>query len=167
MSISKTGYEENGTWESYSETKELTLDGSLDGENRNIYITVEDEAGNKTQITLVYKPYKECSNTTTSTSTGTCSSSCTQTVTTSYKDRYTSKVCNTSSSSQSCSGGNCSSGGSSGGGSSGGSPSIECTPCTCGRVECRNFGEDTPWKVWPESSSRDCGSGCFCDYRTC
>ena len=161
MYISKTGYETGGEWEDYSETKLLTLDGSLDGENRSVYITIMDEAGNKTENTLIYKVYEECSSTKSNTEYRTCSSSCTKTATITYKDNYTSKVCKTENgSSVSCSGGNCSSGSSSGG-SSGGS-SYQETSCSCPDQCCQKRRSCNSNATTVEGSFVGCSCTSYC-----
>lgn len=106
MCISQTGYEKNCTYEAYATSKNLDLSGTLDGKERTIYITVQDTAGNKSQTTTSYTPYKSCSSTRTSTTNGSCRGACgtgSKTITTTYYDVNTGDYCKQTSKEESCS----------------------------------------------------------------
>lgn len=60
MCVSNSGYEVGCSWEDYTAKKNWNLSGSLDGEPRIIYVTLEDGVGNKTHQEFVYDIYHEC-----------------------------------------------------------------------------------------------------------
>ena len=96
MCISQTNFGEC-SWEAYKTEKDVTLTSALDGLEKSIYVTVRDQAGNYTETKALYTPYKECSEKEVIQGTlGTCSKSCGGGVASredTYKDKYTSKVC--------------------------------------------------------------------------
>lgn len=107
MYLSNTGYENNGTWEPYNATKNWNVGGTLDGGSRKVYITYRDLSGNKTNQTLNYTVYKECSSNTSVSygGFGSCNKSCgggTQTRTVTTKDNATGKTCSITTQNQSC-----------------------------------------------------------------
>lgn len=106
--VSNTGYEKDGSWETYTTSKDWTLSGSYDGEARTVYLAVKDKAGNISHKSVAtYAPYKNCTTTTTTWSGtwSTCSVTCgtgTQTMSGTLKDSYTGASCGTTSKSQTC-----------------------------------------------------------------
>ena len=94
--ISNTGYEKGGQWESYSDQISWSLDGSYDGTNRTIYMSIKDLAGNTAKKKFTYTIYKECSVTDKTSTLGKCSGACgtgTAVRTDSVKDKYTKASC--------------------------------------------------------------------------
>ncbi len=108
MYISNTGYEKDGIWEIYNTNKAWNVGGTINGETKTIYITYMDPIGNKVNRSINYVLYNECGsgNTTISYgSWGSCSKACgggTQSRSETVKDNKTSKVCSTTTGSQSC-----------------------------------------------------------------
>ncbi len=108
MYISNTGYEKDGIWEIYNTNKAWNVGGTINGETKTVYITYMDPIGNKVNRSVNYVLYNECGsgNTTTSYgSWGSCSKACgggTQSRSETVKDNKTSKVCSTSTGTQSC-----------------------------------------------------------------
>lgn len=60
MCISNSGYLKNCSWEPFVSGKDWTINGSLDGKKRVVYISVQDASGNVVEQTTEYQPYKEC-----------------------------------------------------------------------------------------------------------
>lgn len=107
MCISNTGYEKGCSWESFRSSKDWDLSGSLDGVKRTVYVTVKDAAGNKTNQTVTYTPYKECTSVNESrpANYGACDKKCgggLQYRTVTVKDKNTGKVCRTYQESRTC-----------------------------------------------------------------
>ena len=110
MCISTSGYMEGCTWEKYNETKSnYNVGGSLDGQTRTIYVSIQDNAGNIATRSKTYTVYKECSQQTkvyTDSNYGSCSKKCGGGVQyRNYKmvDKYNSgKTCSTNRDSKSC-----------------------------------------------------------------
>lgn len=108
MYLSNTGFEQNGTWERYVSNKEWNVSSSFDGLAHYVYLTLRDEAGNKTNIrSKVYRVYLECSKTTRYSvgDWGACNVSCGggyQYRTFEYRDNYSNKVCSSGSDQRVC-----------------------------------------------------------------
>lgn len=107
MCISNVGYLQGCSWEPYVEGKDWTINGTLDGNKRTVYLSIQDNSGNVTQRIVEYIPYKECSKTSkvNYSAWGGCSVACGggwQSRTYQNKDNYTGRVCSTGSESQRC-----------------------------------------------------------------
>lgn len=107
MCISNVGYLKNCSWEPYANGKDWILTGSLNGEKRTVYISVQDASGNVAERTLEYIPYSDCSTTEKKqlSSWSSCSATCgggTQTQNFELVDIYTKKSCGTGVDRQAC-----------------------------------------------------------------
>lgn len=107
MCISNVGYLINCSWEPYVEGKDWTLNGSLNGEKRIIYLSVQDASGNVAERTAEYIPYLNCSATEKKdlSTWSACSVTCgggTQTKNYELIDKYTKNSCGTGADRQSC-----------------------------------------------------------------
>ena len=60
MCVSQTNFLQDCSFESYSETKDITLNGDYDGSTKTVYVTVKDKAGNLAHAEANYKLYKYC-----------------------------------------------------------------------------------------------------------
>lgn len=111
MCISNADYLNNCSWEPYASGKNWTLNGSLDGGNRIIYLSVQDASGNIAKRTTEYKPYQECEKLAESNvDWSACSKTCgggTQTRTYDAKDFFTGASCGNKTESQSCNARDC------------------------------------------------------------
>jgi len=63
MCVSNTGYLKDCTWEPLKTNFTWNINGTLNGVKRTIYLSVQDAAGNISQKTAEYTPYKDCSQT--------------------------------------------------------------------------------------------------------
>ena len=114
MCISNTGFEKDCVWEPYNPTKNWNISDTLDGKDHYVFVTLRDQAGNKTNIqSKPYQVYLECSKTTKgyTSSWGSCSASCgggVQYRPYQVKDNHTGKVCSSGSDQQSCNTHSCS-----------------------------------------------------------
>lgn len=61
MCISQTNYLQDCSFEKYSETKNITLNGDYDGSSKTVYVTIQDKAGNLSHVKATYSLYKYCS----------------------------------------------------------------------------------------------------------
>ena len=61
MCVSQTNFLQDCSFESYSETKNITLNGDYDGSTKTVYVTVKDKAGNLSHTKANYTLYKYCS----------------------------------------------------------------------------------------------------------
>ena len=61
MCVSQTNFLQDCSFESYSETKDITLNGDYDGSTKTVYVTVKDKAGNLSHTKANYTLYKYCS----------------------------------------------------------------------------------------------------------
>ena len=61
MCVSQTNYLQDCSFETYSETKNITLNGDYDGSTKTVYVTVKDKAGNLSHTKANYTLYKYCS----------------------------------------------------------------------------------------------------------
>ncbi|MCI8575279.1 MAG: prepilin-type N-terminal cleavage/methylation domain-containing protein [Bacilli bacterium] len=108
MYLSNTGFEQNGVWERYTETKEWDVSNTLDGKLHYVYLTIRDEAGNKVNVkSKGYTVYLECSKTNKGFvgGWGACNAQCgggLQYRPYEVKDIYTNKVCASGSDQQVC-----------------------------------------------------------------
>jgi prepilin-type N-terminal cleavage/methylation domain-containing protein len=108
MYLSNTGFEQGGVWERYTSNKEWNVSNALDGKEHYVYLTIRDEAGNKTNIkSKRYDVYLECSKTNKGYigGWGACSAECDgglQYRPYEVKDIYTNKVCLNGSDKQTC-----------------------------------------------------------------
>ena len=61
MCVSQTSFLQDCSFETYSETKNITLNGDYDGSTKTVYVTVKDKAGNLSHTKANYTLYKYCS----------------------------------------------------------------------------------------------------------
>lgn len=61
MCVSQTNFLQDCSFETYSETKNITLNGDYDGSAKTVYVTVKDKAGNLVHTKANYTLYKYCS----------------------------------------------------------------------------------------------------------
>ena len=61
MCVSQTNFLQDCSFETYSETKNITLNGDYDGSTKTVYVTVKDKAGNLSHTKANYTLYKYCS----------------------------------------------------------------------------------------------------------
>ena len=61
MCVSQTNFLQDCSFEKYSETKNITLNGDYDGSSKTVYVTIQDKAGNLSHVKATYSLYKYCS----------------------------------------------------------------------------------------------------------